>query len=768
MISQHIELGESTRSFKSDLAKSRREDEQVAAALEEYGQLTRFGARPDRDEFLARHHPIANWLAECLDGFEMIEGAVEDFAAPGRAGGPAVDPFQPLTLGEFRVIREIGRGGMGVVYEAEQLPLGRRVALKVLPWAASLDPRQRQRFQLEAQAAALLHHEHIVPVFGVGTDRGIHYYAMQFVDGRSLTEVIRELRASPPPHGSAATLPLERTRGPAAEKRQGALPGLSDSHPGTRQYWQAAARLGAQAALALEHAHELGVIHRDIKPSNLMLDARNHLWVTDFGLARLPERDSDLTPTGEVVGTLRYMSPEQIRGERRGPDVRGDVYGLGVTLYELLTLQPAFSGGDRQQLLRQVLHDEPPRPRRLNPAIPGDLETIVLKAMEKEPSARYASARELALDLERFLDDKPVQAQRPSLVHRIVKWARRHRAVVVTALATVVVTLAASTILLWQAKRRADLALEASQRALVGHRLTIEYALGAFDQITRALSENESVEPGSALDDKAKQILPIMVTFSDRIPGLFSNVDLMNEAIAKARRQSGHVRLLLGKTRGGDDYRLAIRDYEEQAAQHPSFIWLRSGLIATLTEYSSMLRKPEDATEAESSLRRASEIALSLIGNPEAGKPCYRMALLGAFDDLILADVLPPAKRPFDVSLAVKLARQSVDWDPARADSWRVLGVACYRQGDLDTALRAVRKSVELNGESTIADRFLLAAIHRVRGDSVQAWHWYDQAVSRMEHEPSVEGDREPAAVRRHLREETERVLLIGKSSADL
>jgi eukaryotic-like serine/threonine-protein kinase len=766
MISRDIERGESGRLFEAELDENSSEDQQVAAALEEYGHLLRFGTRPARDEFLARHRRIADVLAECLDGFEMVEGAIGHFAPPGGAGGPAGEQSQTLTLGEYRVIREIGRGGMGVVYEAEQVTLGRRVALKVLPWAASLDPRQRQRFQLEAQAAALLHHEHIVPVFGVGTDRGVHYYAMQFVDGRTLTEVIRELRAAPPANGSATTSPFDRSRAveitkTVADKRQRTSPGLSDSHPGRRKYWQAAARLGAQAALALEHAHQLGVIHRDIKPSNLMLDARNHLWVTDFGLARLPHGDHDLTPTGDVVGTLRYVSPEQVRGERVVPDARGDIYALGATLYELLTLQPAFSARDRQQLLRRILHDEPPRPRQLNPAIPADLETIILKAMEKEPSARYASARELADDLERFLEDQPVQARRPSLVHRTVKWARRHRAVVVTAAAAVALTLSATMTNLWLAKRRADVALKDAHHALVGQRLTIEYALGAFDRITQSLSENESAAPGSALDDQAKRILPITVSFSDRIPELFSKIDFMNEAIAKARRQSGHARMLLGSPRGRNDYRLAIRDYENEVLRNPKLIWLRSGLIATLTEYASLLKKPEDAMEAESSLRRASEIAATLLTEPEAARSCYTLALVSAFDELVLADVLPEKTRAFDLSLAVKLARQSVDWDPARADSWRVLAVASYRQGDLDSALNAARRSIDLNGEPTNADRFLLAAIHRGQGDISQARHWYDQAVKRPKQEPSPDDDRAPAMVRKQLREETERVLLI-------
>jgi hypothetical protein len=189
------------------------------------------------------------------------------------------------------------------------------------------------------------------------------------------------------------------------------------------------ARLGVQAAEALEYAHQLGVVHRDIKPANLLLDQRGNLWVADFGLARLPN-EPGLTLTGDLIGTLRYMSPEQAQGKWLLVDHRADLYSLGVTLYELLVLEPPFRGTDRQELLRQIASEEPKAPRRLNKAVPAELETIVLKAMEKSPADRYATARELADDLGRYLRDEPIRARRPSLAQRGRKWARRHRPVV--------------------------------------------------------------------------------------------------------------------------------------------------------------------------------------------------------------------------------------------------------------------------------------------------------------------------------------------------
>jgi serine/threonine protein kinase len=259
------------------------------------------------------------------------------------------------TLGDFRILREVGRGGMGVVYEAVQISLGRPVALKVLPFAAALDARQLQRFKNEAQAAAQLHHTNIVPVYAVGCERGVHFYAMQLIDGQTLAAVIADLRQraheGEAPADPQQTLAYVPGPCPAAAAGQADTPlaqALSTERP-TRSlaFFRTAARLGGQAAQALEHAHQMGIIHRDVKPGNLMIDGRGNLWVTDFGLAHI-QSDSKLTMTGDLLGTLRYMSPEQALGQRVVVDHRTDVYSLGATLYELLTLKPAFDGRDRQ------------------------------------------------------------------------------------------------------------------------------------------------------------------------------------------------------------------------------------------------------------------------------------------------------------------------------------------------------------------------------------------------------------------------------------
>jgi serine/threonine protein kinase len=402
----------------------------IARSLEEYLAAAEAGTAPPREEFLARYPELVEELDTCLAALRFIGRAAE---GPRSIADLAQTqpPEQALgTLGDFRIIREVGRGGMGVVYEAEQISLRRRVALKVLPFAATMDPRHLQRFHNEARAAASLDHPHIVPVHGVGCERGVHYYAMKFIDGQTLAAMIAGLRqrsgrpialdAQPTtphiPQPSAPASPAPDTTPQAAAS--------TERTPLDRAYFRRVAKWGIQAAEALDHAHSVGIVHRDVKPANLLVDNRGGLWVTDFGLAHI-QSDARLTMTGDLVGTLRYMSPEQALAKRVVVDHRTDVYSLGATLYELLTLEPAFSGTDRQELLRQIAFEEPRPPRRINRATPSELETIVLKAMEKNAPDRYATAKELAEDLGRFLADEPIEARPPGLLRRLRKFVRR-------------------------------------------------------------------------------------------------------------------------------------------------------------------------------------------------------------------------------------------------------------------------------------------------------------------------------------------------------
>ncbi|MEZ6121642.1 MAG: serine/threonine-protein kinase [Planctomycetaceae bacterium] len=429
-------------------------------------------------------------------------------AEPSSLRTPSARPAdtQQATdkIGDYRIIGEIGRGGMGVVYRAEQQSLGRCVALKVLPRNVAGRKDAQDRFLREARAAARLHHTNIIPVFEVGIDCNTYYYAMQYIDGRPLDDVFRELqrmraaaaRTAEPSENTrtngAAVLPTQQMAKPAEDRPTGSSPEVAtgyddtliqsdsrDAEPddgepqlqssaipqtpataemspatelrkqlqnagmesgasqsgtisgisyvsstgaGRRGYFKNIARLGLQVSEALQYAHERGTIHRDIKPSNLILDDSAIVWVADFGLAKT--EDETLTNTGDVLGTISYMSPERFQGKC---DERADVYGLGVTLYELITLKTAFSGGDRLKLIDRIVNEDPVRPRLVSSDIPRDLETIVLKAMNRDPARRYTTAGAMSEDLRRFLEDEPIHARRPSLSEQILRWARRNR-----------------------------------------------------------------------------------------------------------------------------------------------------------------------------------------------------------------------------------------------------------------------------------------------------------------------------------------------------
>jgi WD40 repeat protein/serine/threonine protein kinase len=458
----------------------------VGQVADEFLRRQERGERPDVEEYAARYPQAGAVLRKVLAALELLE---QSLAQSAVAAGTSSEAPVTGVLGDFRLLREVGRGGMGVVYEAEQVSLGRRVALKVLPFAAALDAKQLQRFKNEAQAAAHLQHPHIVPVHSVGCERGVHFYAMQLIDGHTLAAVIAELRRLVRPQTSEPSEAVGKASAWAEELASGRWAPAQDSPsagPPTGPYlpapgepsalttirpvaalstdrsttspafFRTVANLGVQAAEALEHAHQVGVIHRDIKPANLLVDAGGSLWVTDFGLARLGT-EAGLTLTGDLLGTLRYMSPEQALAKRVAVDARTDVYSLGVTLYELLALEPAYDGRNREEVLRQIAFEEPRPPRRLNRAIPAELETIVLKAMAKNPEERYATAQELADDLRRFLDDQPIRAKRPSLRQRVTKWARRHQSVVRAGLVVLVLAvfgLSGSTWLIWRSFER--------------------------------------------------------------------------------------------------------------------------------------------------------------------------------------------------------------------------------------------------------------------------------------------------------------------------
>jgi serine/threonine protein kinase len=357
---------------------------ELVRVLDQYLADLQAGLAPDKARLLADHAELARQLEDCLAGIEFVH----------RTAKPVTET--PAQLGDFQIIREVGRGGMGVVYEALQLSLKRKVALKVLRFGVTTDPEVMQRFQREAETVAHLHHTNIVPIHAVGCEQGVHYYAMQFIEGQSLAAVAEELRQGATTHVAGADR-FEEVAG-----------------------WM------LQAAEALAHAHQRGVIHRDIKPSNLILDPEGTVWLTDFGLAKRAD-EVTLTAAGILMGTPRYMSPEQAATTRQPIDHRTDIYSLGATLYELATGKPVFESQTPQGVITQILNAEPVAPRLVQGHLPRDLETIILKCLAKEPARRYQTARDLADDLRAFLDNRPIRARRMSMAERAVRWMRKSR-----------------------------------------------------------------------------------------------------------------------------------------------------------------------------------------------------------------------------------------------------------------------------------------------------------------------------------------------------
>jgi serine/threonine protein kinase/Flp pilus assembly protein TadD len=768
----HSEASSSRSSFAS-VGGFVRNDPRVIAALEAYLEALRAGHPWSREEFLARHTEIAEELGECISGLEFIQTVAPQLADARLSSARLADDIPPSArLGEYRILREVGRGGMGVVYEAEQVSLGRRVALKVLPFAAAIDPKQRQRFQIEAQAAAQLHHPHIVPIFGVGCDQGIHYYAMQFVEGRSLAAILHELRSS---RESLAVTPdmlsgfaVEQTAkipsdcgGP--EPARSALPGASTpctcqaaadrdgaTGPDTvalprsgndgskeslaptaigpmhqnRAFCENVARLGAEAADALEHAHGLGIVHRDIKPANLLIDPHGALWITDFGLARFAS-DLSLTHTGDMVGTLRYMSPEQCQARGGVVDQRTDIYALGVTLYELLTLQPAFNGRDHQELLRQIAQDEPVSPRRKNSAVPRDLETIVLKAIAKDPASRYTTAQELAADLRRFMEDQPILARRPGIVERTLRWAHRRKDLVVTAAAILMLASIVGTAAYVAQIRRTNEVLRIKDAQALKKRdafIIDRYPLldhAGMDAINRA-SNLFHGQPSSATPDAASQAFDEALSIFQQVIELPPDDLKARTVIARAYTRLGYARWMMSIAKASPqgldpglladakaNFRKSMSLLEQVQAESPDDPKIRRYMAEALglggmgcCLYSAML--PE---ESEPFYRRSIEIRRELLRGTRATDDPAHTDVAGEFNDL-----------SSQVStVQILTGRLDSKGHAAEADTLR-------RQLDDDIAALAARLS---KPEFTARRRMLAGQLINVNSDSS------DQAVRR-------------------------------------
>ncbi len=757
-------------------------DPRIVAAIEEYLAAARAGSLPDRSEFLARHGEIAGELAECLDGLDFIREAA---GSQDPGGEPDPGPrFEPAaSLGDFRIVRELGRGGMGVVYEAEQVSLGRRVALKVLPFASAIDPRRIQRFRVEAQAAAQLHHPHIVPIFAVGCDRGVHYYAMQLIEGRTLAAVVDGPGG---PAGAASDMgavsdsDVDATTAAPVPSPAPELPCLKDLTPPSspnasgagsntpRSGWarfRAIARLGVQAAEALEHAHGLGIVHRDVKPGNLMIDAEGEVWITDFGLARYRE-EGGLTRSGDLLGTLRYMSPEQARAGGAIVDQRTDIYSLGATLYELTTLRPAFGGRDRQELLRRVTHDDPPAPRRFDPTIPRDLETVIMKAMAKEPASRYTSAQELADDLRRFQEHKPIHARRPTPVEHLAKWARRHRASVVTTAIALLLASAVAAGLLWGEQRKTAKALDDLKAIRERERSALSVLLLNVESLTMVTMQRWTVGqsgPEPLSQERRSFLEQALRNYDGLIAITRADSEVrMREVAAKAYFGRGIALMILEQPGAADSCRESVAIYEALLRDFPGQPAYLFGLAASIKFQAESLFRSGDVSGASTLFSRLFVHERELISmDPESAE--YRSFLkndltewgnflatarpspetMRALEELVAADpsndnalnslawqlASRPDAPPHDAARALEYAERAVKLNPKPpAAYWNTLGVARLRNGRPD-AVEALEHSLHEGSSGQPAlDWFGLAIVHARKGDAEKARKLYDQA----------------------------------------
>ncbi len=401
----------------------------VEALLAAIGQAGSFLEKPAAGWETGREPGAGDGSATLADQGDWGDATISSGAAPGGPPGPWA-PSNPARLGDFELIRRLGEGTMGVVYEAWQMSLNRPVAIKMIRAGLFAGESELRRFRIEAEAVAHLDHPRIVPIYGVWEDRNCHYFSMKLIPG-----------------GSAARW----------------MPSYTED---TR----AAARLVAEIARAIQHAHDRGVLHRDLKPSNILLDDEGRPLVTDFGLAKRSGDESGLTQSGAIVGTPSYMAPEQASGDRDAVTAMTDVYGLGAVLYALLTGRPPFVADTILGTIERVATRPPAPPSRINPRVGRDLETICLRCLEKDPRRRYASADAVAEDLRRWLDGEPIAARPVGAASRAWMWSRRNP--IVACLLAALFLFAFGTTWQW---RRAERLLVQARRDACGE--AIDHAL---------------------------------------------------------------------------------------------------------------------------------------------------------------------------------------------------------------------------------------------------------------------------------------------------
>lgn len=634
------------------MAEQPADRDELDELAEDFLARQRRGESPSVQQYAADHPDLAEEIRELFPAM----AAMERLKARGErtSGGQAsLGPVKLDRLGDFRIIREIGRGGMGIVFEAEQESLNRRVALKVLPRQALLERRHLARFKREARLASRLHHTNIVQVYGVGEQDGFHYYVMQYVSGVGLDKIVARLgeRLGQTGDGRVHETPAAETGAASAddllEQVWASLTGQAADDAGhsplaDAQYYRRVAGIGVQAAEALAYAHEQGTLHRDVKPANLLVDDHGVVWITDFGLARSANAP-EVTQPGDLTGTLRYLPPERLAGR---VDERGDVYGLGLTLYELLTGRCGYDEADRSALIRAISETSPPAPRRINPAVPRDIETIVLKAVAREPDGRYASASALADDLRRFIEDRPILARRVGPAERLWRWCRRNPTVAALSAATMLLIVAVALVSsVSYVRTRAALAGESRQRLRA--EAVADLAREAIDRVFERLGSlrpdgsvslslgdpnGTSVEiPRPAVASKeSAALMEEMLPFYDRLAMQTGDGD---EALARraadAKRRIGDIRQRLGQyDQAASAYTGAIEAYRKQAGDDSENA--ARPLLAAARTYNELGRTYRLERKLDEA-RKAHRQVLSLLGESGSTSPAELFELARAY-----------------------------------------------------------------------------------------------------------------------------------------
>jgi serine/threonine protein kinase/tetratricopeptide (TPR) repeat protein len=583
------------------------------------------------------------------------------------------------TLGDFEIIREIGRGGMGIVFEARQKSLDRLVALKVLPPGAGWNKTALERFLREARAAAQLQHSHIIPVYQIAEEKGVHYFAMQLIDGFPLSRLARSNVVPRSDGGSKA----EHDAGTGHE-----WPGQVPL-PSEPEYYRFVARAMCQVASGIEYAHRQGVLHRDVKPSNLIVDQKGDVWIADFGLARL-STDASVTMSGQLIGTLNYMSPEQAAGGKTvGP--HSDIYSLGATLYELLALRTPFVAKSTQDLLNAILDQDPARPTKVNPRVPADLEVIALTAMEKDPQHRYVSAGAMAVDLQRWQDDLPIQA-RPATVWRIGrKWVRRRRMLVGAAAVVLAVLVGASWITSTATRKTGEAQqrfAEAEQRRAEG-----EVSTG------RIRFEQRDYEGAKESFTDAARIFSKFLTGTDKLAGAIA-------APVRAGVEAWpHIYLGL----------IALRDQNAEAqadAARQFASALRLAPNNPLLKSLKLLAETRDYDQYQSIIRAVENLPQNVDWGPFAADAFYALAV---------------AVEHYDLRAAIRLTTMAMDYRTAFFEALGYRGWLHYQAGDLQEALTDLNNVLVWDKRPEY--HIWRGKVHAASGRASQARADFDRAV---------------------------------------